>query len=187
VAGKPVKKDVPNSIDPTVLMRWCPCCSAWKPLDRSNFYRSAGGHNGFQRQCKLCVQSKDSRRPHLGRNRGFVYVSAIRPWLRELVNQLGWTNAARRLGVSNSMLARWLGDKQKRIQRRYAALVLQVCAEEGITGRRSNAFEEPDQVEKEYERRKAPKLTQKEIEARRAYHREWRKNQKAQLAAASAE
>ena len=108
-------------------MRWCPRCGAWKGLDRTNFYVNSSVKSGFQRQCKACRKSQDTRPDHNAR----VHLSKIRPWLNALVRRLGWQNAARQLGVTNAMLSRWLG-KQVSIQRRYAALVLKTCAEVGV-------------------------------------------------------
>ena len=116
----------PDIINERTIYRWCPHCDRWKLLAADNFYRSAKGYGGFQRTCKTCRKAADNRRPHL-QYHGYVYLSHIRPWLRALIRRLGWTRAARQLGVTNSMLARWLNGSQQKIQKRYVSLILKTC------------------------------------------------------------
>jgi hypothetical protein len=100
-------------------------------MDRQHFYVASNTKAGFRRTCKACQKLKDARNRHLEYN-GYVYMNRVRPWLRALVEKLGFTGAAEALGVWKGQLAGWMSKRRRRIQRRNAARILRVCGEHGI-------------------------------------------------------
>jgi len=108
--------------------RYCPTCSTWKRRD-GNFYsfKEPRVRSGvaWRRQCIPCERLRKT--PH----GGFIPIARIQPILHGMIEQCGYRETARRIGVSPVTVSYWLhdiiphhGKPHKRVTRAKAALIV---------------------------------------------------------------
>lgn len=110
-------------------VRFCSGCSTWKVRDtsftRTSDKRCTDGHVYYVRRCRECSRAA---KPHEGPK---VPLGRVKGTVVAMIEQVGFREAARRIGVTRTTLSYWLhlniphhGKPAKRVTRAKAAQIV---------------------------------------------------------------